>query len=178
MKLASTAFGLGLTILSTGCPLLEISAEVPEACLTYKDVQIEGAPAEAATAIHTSFTFDDLGGLKDLEQYDADLRFTRGMITATHGVGDLAFIASAKLDIASGDPDSTLPTRTFYECAAGDCPAAGKSMELDVADQNNAVAYIDSGSLVVALDATGNMPTEAWTLDAELCVSGSASYSK
>ena len=178
MKLAASAFGLAISILGTGCPLLDVSASVPEACLTYKDIQVDGVPAENANAIHSVFTFDDLGGLKDLEKYDADLHFTRGTITATHGVGNLAFISSAKVDIASGDPDSTLPTRTFYECAAGDCPAAGKSMELDVADQNNAVAYIDSGSLVVALDATGNMPTEAWTLDAELCVSGSASYSK
>lgn len=178
MKLATSAFGLAISILGTGCPLLDVTAEVPEACLTYKDIQIEGVAAEAAHAVHTVFTFDDLAGFAELEQYDAALHFTRGTITATHGVGNLAFIASAKLDIASGDPDSTLPTRTFYDCALGDCPAAGKSMDLQVSDRDDAIAYITSGSLVVALDATGNMPTEAWTMDAELCVEGSASYSR
>ena len=178
MKLIASAFGLAISILGTGCPLLDVSASVPEACLTYKDIQIDGVPAENAAAIHSVFTFDDLGGLKDLEKYDADLHFTRGTITGTHGVGNLAFISSAKVDIASGDPDSTLPTRTFYDCALGNCPAEGKSMDLPVSDQDNAIAYINTGSLVVALDATGNMPTEGWTMDVELCVEGSASYSK
>lgn len=178
MKLTAAAFGLAISILAPGCPLLDVTAQVPEACLTYKDIQVEGVPTEDATGIHSVFTFDDLGAFGDLEQFDADLHFTRSTITATYGVGNLAFIASAKLDVASGDPDSTLPTRTFYECAAGDCPAKGKSMELPVADRDNAIAYISTGSLVVSLDATGNMPTEGWTMDAELCVEGSASYSR
>lgn len=178
MKLVASAFGLALVVLSTGCPLIEAEAEVPEACMTQRDIQVDGVSPENANHISSTFTFDDLSGFDALEKFDPSMHFTSATITATHGVADLAFISAAKVDVASASPDSTLPTKTFYQCAGGDCPTDGKAMDIPVAATDDIAAYIDSGSLAIAIDADGHMPTEGWMMDATLCVEGSGSYSK
>jgi hypothetical protein len=178
MKLVASAFGLALVVFSTGCPLVEVEAEVPEACMVQHDIQVEGVSPDMANHISSTFTFDDLSGFDKLKDYDPSMHFTSATITATNGVADLAFISDAKVDVASGDPDSSLPTKTFYQCVGGDCPTDGKAMDIPVTATDDIAAYINTGSLAIALDADGHMPTQAWTMDATLCVDGSASYSK
>jgi hypothetical protein len=178
MKLIAPTFGLALVVLSTGCPLVEVTAEIPEACLIQHDIQVEGVPTDMANHISSSFTFEDLGGFDQLKQFDPQMHFTRATITATSGVDDLAFISDAKVDVASASPDSTLPMKTFYQCSGGDCPVEGKAMDIPVLATDDISAYIDTGSLAIALDASGHMPTDAWTMDATICVEGSGSYSK
>lgn len=176
-KLLHASFGLSVITLAAGCPLLEVEAEMPEVCMTHKDVEVAGVPADVAMGIDETFVFDDLSAFDALEDLDADLRFTSATVRATYGVGNLAFISSASVEIASNNPDSTLPTRAIYSCAEGSCPAKDNALAIPVQDQDDALEYIRSGSMSIALQASGNMPTEAWKMDVEICVAGRASYS-
>jgi hypothetical protein len=170
-------FGLSLVTLAAGCPLLEVEAEMPEVCMTHRDVEVAGVPAEYAMGIDETFAFDDLSAFEEMKDLDADLRFVSATIRATHGVGNLAFIDAASVQIASNNPDSTLPTRAIYACASGSCPAQDNALAIPVQDQDDALEYIRSGSMSISVQATGNMPTEAWKMDVEICVAGRASYS-
>ena len=175
-KLISAAFGLSLVTLTAGCPLLEVEADMPEVCMTHKDVEVAGVPADVAMGIDETFAFDDLAAFDEIKDLDADLRFVSATVRATYGVGNLAFIDAAAVQIASNNPDSTLPTRAIYACD-GDCAAKDNALAIPVQDQDDALEYIRSGSMSIALQASGNMPTEAWKMDVEICVAGRASYS-
>ncbi len=175
-KLLQASFGLSLVTLAAGCPLLEVEADMPEVCMTHKDVEVAGVPADYAMGIDETFAFDDLSAFDQLQDLDADLRFVSATVRATYGVGNLAFIDAASVQIASNNPDSTLPTRAIYSCASGSCPAKDNALAIPVSDQDDALEYIRSGSLSISLQASGNMPTEAWKMDVEICVAGRASY--
>src|SRR5450432_416560 len=108
---------LGLVLLPA-CPLLEVQAEVQEVCMTYRGVTIPGVPAGVGR-IEQSFNFDDLQGAKALADANATLTFTRAEVRATSGVSDFTFVQKADLSIASGDPNSTLPTLSIFDCT--DC---------------------------------------------------------
>src|SRR5687767_14094865 len=98
MKIIALASLLALS----GCPFLEIEAEVSEVCVTYDNVQIDGVDP-GALLVQTSFTADDLGELASLVEQDADLRFTRAEIRAVDG-SSLGFVRTARVAIASGNP--------------------------------------------------------------------------
>lgn len=174
-RIVTAASGLSLVLLAAGCPLLEVEAEVPEVCMTYRDIEIAGVPPELATGVDETFAFDDLSAFDALADLDADAHFVSATVRATRGVDNLAFIESASVAIASNDPASTLPTRVIYACD-GDCPARDNALVVPVQDRSDALEYIRSGSLSITLQATGQMPTEAWTMDVEVCVAARASY--
>ncbi len=174
-RIVHAALGLSLVMLAGGCPLFEVEVELPEVCLTHKNIEIPGVPAEVAMGVDETFAFDDLSAFDEMKDLDADAHFVSATVRATHGVGTLAFIDSASVEIASNDPDSLLPTRLIYACD-GDCPAKDNALVIPAQDQADALEYLRSGSLSIALHATGSMPTEAWKLDAEICVAAGASY--
>ena len=174
-RLVHAAFGLAVATLGTGCPLVEVEVEVREVCVTHRDIAIPGVPADVAGSIDETFTVDDLSAFEALDDLDADARFVSATVRATHGVDSLAFIESASVEVASADPASTLPTLMVYACD-GDCAADGNALALPVHDQPDALAYLRSGSVSIALRATGSLPTHDWTMDVELCVAARASY--
>jgi hypothetical protein len=167
------SIALATFVLVPACSVLSIEAEVPEVCMTYPNISIDGVGG--ATSINKSFTFDDLGGLQQLVSLDADLRFVRAEIRAK-GVADLAFVDHAILTIASGDPDSTLPTREVYDCD-GDCLPDGPRLEVPAGAQANALDYVQSSSIIVGVDFTGQMPAGDWSMDVDVCMNGNFEYS-
>lgn len=175
-KLITAAFGLSLITLAAGCPLLEVEAEMPEVCMTQKDIEVTGVPLGQNTAITETFAFDDLSAFDALDELEANVRFKSATVRATYGVGDLAFIDMAHVVISSNNPDSNLGPLTVYECD-GNCPAKDNALAIPVTTQDNALEYVKSGSLAIALDAAGFMPSSDWKMDVEICVAGTASYS-
>jgi hypothetical protein len=57
-KGGALVLGAGLVLLTGGCPLLKVEAEVPEACVTYRDLQIPGS--DGTGAISHSFVLDSV----------------------------------------------------------------------------------------------------------------------
>lgn len=168
------SFGIALLSLSAGCPLLEIKAEVPEVCLTYRNVHVAGVSG-APTTYTNQFSFDDLSAVKDLAKLDANLEFVRAEVRATSGITSLDFVTSAHLAIASGDPSATLPTLEVLDCD-GDCLTDGTTLEVPAAIQHDAVAYLETGSLVIDLSLAGKLPEQDWTMDVDLCLKGNVDY--
>jgi hypothetical protein len=164
---------LGLVVLPA-CPLLDVQAEVQEVCLTYRGVTIPGVPAGAGGTIDQSFNFDDLQGAKALADANAHLTFTRAEVRATSGVTDLSFVKHADLSIASGDPNSTLPTLSIFDC--DDCSTSASALDTDNATTSPVEDYIKSGSLVVTIALTGAPPANDWSVDVDICMTGNVSY--
>lgn len=167
---------IGTSILAfvAGCPLLDVQVEVSEVCISYPGNQVEPAPA-GMTDITSEIRIDDLGKLGALAELDAELRFVRAEIRATAGIEGFAFVGGAQVTVASGDPDAALPTVVAYQCADGGCLPEGAVLALPSDFQQDAVAYLRTGSIVAGLSVHGTLPTQAWSFDLDLCVEGSAS---
>jgi len=163
----------GIATSSTGCTLVSIEASVEEACLTHQDLEVERLPDTPMVA--TRIAFDDLGGLGDLADLADEVRFVRFGARGMAGVHDLGFIDAATVTIASGDPDSTLPSLVVYDCA-GDCTPDGVTLSVPAQPDTDAIAFIRESSLVVDVELHGEMPTSKMTLAIDVCVTGTLSY--
>jgi hypothetical protein len=166
------AFGFGLVLLP-GCPLVDIEADVPEVCLSYPNLQI---PAQKGlTSLKQSFAFDDLSKVHDLAQLDAKLEFVRAEVRVTGGVESLAFIEAVHIVVSSGDPGTTLPPMTMYDCD-GNCVPDGAKLEVPAALGNDAIDYLRSDSIIIDLDFRGQIPPTDWTMDVDVCMKARAGY--
>jgi len=168
----STALASTLFMLS-GCPFLEVEVEISEVCLTYEEVRVEGVAG--GTTSNQTFAFDDLAPIHDLLELDAKLQFVRAELRATSGVANFGFVDAAHLTVASGDPESTLPTLAILDCD-GDCLANGTTLEVPAAIQHDAVEYVRAESVVVGIDLVGELPTESWTMNVDVCLRGKIRY--
>jgi hypothetical protein len=153
----------------SGCPLLELEAEVGEVCVTYANVSIEGVTGDH---LQHSVAAEDLAALQEFVEQDANLEFTRVALRSSSSLG---FVSSARVSVASGDPESTLPTLQIVECD-GDCVPDGTTIAIPAATQQSAIEYVKTGSLVLDLDLRGQLPAEAWTADIDVCMTGSFRY--
>ena len=162
--------GTGLFLLP-GCPLLDIQADVPEVCLTYPNLQVTNP--EATGSIQQTFAFDDLSKVHDFIDQNANVQFVRASIRATSGVDSLAFVDSVKVVVSS--PTGTLPPMTMYDCD-GDCVPDGSTLEIPASVADNAIEYLRQDSIVIDLDFQGQIPAGTFTMDVDVCLKGSASY--
>jgi hypothetical protein len=176
MPAVSRTVLLGTSVLAlvTGCPLLDVEVEVSEVCISYRGDQVEPAPA-GQPDLTSEIRIDDLGKLGALAQLDAELTFVRAEIRATSGIEGFQFVRAAQVTVASGDPDAALPTVVAYACADGGCLPEGEALAIPSDFQQDAVAYLRTGSLVTGVRVQGELPTQAWSFDLDLCVEGSAS---
>jgi hypothetical protein len=156
-----------------GCPVLNVEADVPEVCLTYPNLAVTATQGQGS--LSQRFTFSDLSAVHDLASHDASLHFVRAAVRVTSGLTSLAFVDALRVVVSSGDPGTTLPPLTMYDCS-GDCVAAGDTLELPAAAGNDAIAYLRSSSLVIDLDFQGTIPAASWTMDVDVCMSARAGY--
>jgi hypothetical protein len=170
---SALALGIGLVMLP-GCPLLEIEADVPEVCLSYPNLQIAGVPAQSS--IKQTFVFDDLSAVHDLtDKLDANLEFVRAEVRARDGIENFDFVRAVHVVVSSGDPDSTLPKLTMYDCDR-DCAPEGKKLEIPAALAQDAIAYLKSDSIVIDLDFEGEVPESSWSMDIDVCMKAHAGF--
>jgi hypothetical protein len=165
------AFGLGLTLLP-GCPLLDVEADAQEVCLTYPNLQVPAAGG--LTSLHQSFSFDDLSQIHDLADLDADIELIRAEVHATSGISDFSFIHSAKI-VVGANAQAGLPALTMYDCN-GDCNPEGAKLVIPAAKVNDAIEYLRGDALTVDVSFEGVVPDKAWTMDVDVCMKASASY--
>jgi hypothetical protein len=168
--------GVGLASLATGCPLLEVEAEFEDLLVTYPGIEISAASEGEQQHTERSFAVDDLMALEQaarfvdggmVELVSADLRPSAGI--------DLGFIQRASIVVRSGDPDSPLAPLT-YACD-GDCTVDAGVLAIQSLDTQNALAYLQTGSLLVEVSIDGELPARAWTLDVDLHFRGTVKAS-
>jgi hypothetical protein len=168
---AVLGLGLGLTMLP-GCPLLDVEADVPEVCLTYPNLQVQ---TPAVSSLTQSFVFDDLSAVHELAKQNAKLELVRAEIRATSGVDNLAFVDAVHVVVTSGDPGTTLPPLTMYDCD-GNCTPDGSTLEVPAGLAHNVIEYLRSNSIKIDIDFRGEIPAASWTMDINVCMKGSAGY--
>jgi hypothetical protein len=169
-KSGAVVLGTGLVLLTGGCPLLEVEAEIEEVCMTYRDVKVPAADGQGN--LSKSFVFDDLDQVKDLDTLDADVEFRHVVLRAKSGVSDFSFLESAHVTVASGDPSSSLPALEVVNCSGDGCGLGTSEVTLLTDTQADALSYLRSGSIAVSLDVTGALPDHEWTMDVDVCVKG------
>jgi len=177
---SALVFGFGLSLLSA-CPLLDVDVDVPEVCVTFRELAVEGGPVEGGPVepgpqtIHQSFAVDDLSQFHAITDLDAQVAFVRGELMARSGITDFGFVQAARIAIRSGDDGSTLPPLTLYQCD-GDCAAAGGTLAMQPDVQHDALVYLEGDSLIVDVDLTGELPQQDWTMSVDVCFAASVHY--
>ena len=164
--------GAGLFLLP-GCPLVDIQAEAQEVCLSYPNLRVPAMPDQSS--IKQTFAFDDLSKIHDLTELDANLEFVRAEIIVTSGIESLAFVDAVHIVVSSGDPGTTLPPLTMYDCD-GDCARVGNKLVIPAALAHNAIEYLRSDSILIDLDFQGQIPSTEWTMDVNVCMNAKAGY--
>ena len=167
-KGGALALGVGLVLLTGGCPLLQVDADVPETCVTYRDVEIPAT--DGSGAISHSFVVDDLSGFQPFVELDGAVEFVHVKLRAKSGVSSLDFVDAASVTVAAPDR----PDAVIVDCA-GDCPAGQSELVLDTDAAVDALDYLSADSLTVTLDVAGDLPTTAWTMDVDVCVTARVS---
>ena len=173
MKLQYCLLATGLLAFEAGCPLLDIQADVPEVCITRPGLEIDGE--FASSSINDSFEFNDLSALNDIADLDAGIAFTRAEVRVASGVESLAFVSEFRATVASGDPESTLPTLVLFDCN-GDCATVGSSLTVPAAFVEDALQYVKSESLVLDVKFSGEIPKTKFVLDLDVCMKGHIGY--
>lgn len=153
---------LAIALCASGC--LSIEAEIEGTCISRTDIQIEAAPA--VHSISHAFLIEDMSDVHRLLDYDAELEFVRAEIRPTSGVTSLAFVEKAAVAV-EGTP--------VYACD-GNCPSTD-GIEMLAAAKQPATPYLSADMLSIQLDVTGDLPQVPWTVDIDVCVKGTASYS-
>lgn len=166
-------FAVALTQLG-GCPLLDVEVEVPEVCVGYHDLPVDGVATDGVTTtLHERFAVDDLDALHQVTDLDADVGFVRAALLARAGITDFGFVDAARIAITSDDP--ALPPLVLYQCD-GDCVPADGALDMLAAAQHDALDYLRGSSLVVDIELTGRIPREAWAMDVDICFTARARY--
>ncbi len=160
----------------SSCTVASAQVDVENVCVTYSDVQI-AAVAPGTTTLDHTWTYNKLAAIQALAAQVQDLQFVSIDAHATTGITSLAFVDAAHVTVASGDPTSALPTLDVYDCV-GDCVPDGESLSVPSMLQQSAIAYVESGSIVVDMQIAGQLPTVDWTMDADFCFSGVIGYSQ
>jgi hypothetical protein len=168
-KLAFLGIAVASLVLLPACPLIEVEVDVQEVCFTYQDLKID---AQGETDVNKSFVFDDLHGVQQLTDVEADIEFLHVKLRAKSGITDFSFIDAAHVTIASGAPGSTLPVIDVVDCGNGSCPTSGAEVTLTSDAKASALDYIRSGSILVDVDVSGHMPDHSFSVDVDVCVKG------
>jgi len=161
-------------MLTPACTLVDVQAEVQQTCMTYPGMQIEAAPP-GVTHLSTNVTIDQLDAFHGLADQGFTLDLESGQVAAASGVSSFSFIQHASVSLASGDPDSTLPSLAAFGCEA--CDGAGDTLVLPKITAADVAPYVKSGSLVVSVDFGGQAPQMPWSIDITVCTTDTISYS-
>jgi hypothetical protein len=174
MKLA-LAF---LTLSLGACHLAEVDATVDETCATYHGLTVDAAPVgvQQAIAAHHEFEVTGLDAFGSLADEGFTLTVTRAQARAMSGITSFDFVQDAHVTVASSDPDSTLPTVDVLHCDS--CGSESKKFDIQVATDVDAAAYVETGSIIVDLALSGHAPAVAWSMDVDVCMSGSLSVTE
>lgn len=157
-----TKLAILASVLCSGC--LSIEAEIEETCISRTGVEIEGAPA--VHHLDHAFLVEDMSDVHKLLEYNAELEFVRAEIRPTSGVTSLDFVSAASFAIDGNQ---------IYACD-GDCPSTDGLQLLSAAKQS-ATPFLSADMLSIQLSVDGDLPQQAWTVDVDVCVKGTASWS-
>ncbi|HRC58776.1 MAG: hypothetical protein IPI49_05780 [Myxococcales bacterium] len=150
-----------------GCTLARVEAEIDEACVLRRGIAIDSGSVLRTTVVRT--TIADLATLGELLQDSDEVTFVRFEARAAVGPPNLAFLEAVQVTLASANPDSPLPQLEVLSCG-GECLTADGALVTRALTQDNVVAHLREPELALELRLTGDLPTQGWALDAQVCL--------
>jgi hypothetical protein len=160
-----------LAVCLSGCTLLDVGIDVPEACVTFPNEEVPGMPDGMTWT--KSFVADDLKIVDGFVSVDAVITDARARLTLRGGADDFSFLDGVTVTVK--DSQGTLPAAKLVDCAAGACASATQTTEVVADVPENLIEYAKHGSPEFVVTLTGALPAQAWRTDVKVCISGHAS---
>lgn len=151
-------------------PALDVDIEARAVCFEKPAIEIAGVSTGKPVTGAFELEFEDTALLARL---DAEVRLDSVAFRARQ-LEDLSFLETVSVRARGADP--RLPMLDVSSCA-GSCPVAGPEVTLD-AQPASLRPYLESGALEILFDFSGTLPATAWILDADVCVSATATLSE
>jgi hypothetical protein len=170
---------LALALLTGGCAM-SVSGELPEVEVTQHDLSLPGVPRELRTGdvnvtLPSFFQANDRLGLP-VDSYRS-VKVTGVTLILKKGAGgDLSFLRSVRMTL--GGLQSFLAGAPPAEVARYDRPAAGTAGSTIEAGEGS-VEVVDAWRdpiTVLTVEASGDLPEEAWTVDVVVRMSAVLHY--
>jgi len=155
----------------SGCTLLQVDAEIPEACVTFLDQEVPGVPA--GQSYTKTFVADEFELPDGFIKLDAVITEARATLMLTGGATDFTFLDRVTLEVK--DSAGALPPTMVVACEAGACMSSSAMTEIRAQTPENLIDYARGGAPRFTVTMSGNLPTHAWYTDVEVCISGRAS---
>ena len=155
----------------SGCNLLAVDVEIPEACVTFLDQEVPGMPP--GQAYTKTFVADEFKLPDGFVKLDAVVTEARATLTLTGGASDFTFLEGVTLEVS--DSTGVLPPTMLIACEAGACMSYSATTEIHAQIPENLTDYARGEAPRFTVTMTGNLPSHAWHTDVEVCISGRAS---
>jgi hypothetical protein len=160
-----------LALCLSGCTLLDAGIDIPEACVTFQNEEVPGMPG--GTAFTKTFVADNLKIVDGFVKIDAVITDARARLTLRGGASDFTFLDGVSVTVK--DSTGALPPATIVACDDGACMSQSQVTEIVAQVPENLIDYAKGGAPQFTVTLSGNLPTEAWRTDVEVCISGRAS---
>jgi len=169
---------LGLTLLlSPALACFQVQAEAPSVTIHQKELVFDGVPTDVMAAVgSTSMT-------KSFSQSHSKLDLPSGLtptvdalsltLTAKSGIANLDFVRAMRITMSGGGTPVTL---VDYEKSADAAPV-GRSLTVQSLNPANVFEQWKSDMATFTLTVAGDLPPDAWTVDADITFSGHLDYS-
>jgi len=167
---------LVLLAVSFGACTPSFDADLPEVKITQRGVKVPAAPASPSggeVAVPVTFTLSSLDASWAKRMNNA-VQIHQLTIAPGGTLPSLDFIASAHVTVAPSSSTGNATTILDYDRAA-DAPA-GSAIQVDMPAPIDITAAWTADSTVVELDVSGQLPTQDWTIDVTLELSGKINY--
>jgi hypothetical protein len=164
-----------IALFSSAC--VDLTGELPEACLTQEALTFPGVPISVPeTRITEEFVHEDLRELQEFlgDEIESEITFLRVAFVPKSGVTDLSFIKS--IEILGNTADGGMEDVPVSACQGSACPVGGARVFLPANDSINIRDYVKSGSMSFGMTVGGDLPKTDWSIDVDICVHGTVSY--
>jgi hypothetical protein len=160
-----------LVLCLSGCTLLDAEIEIPQACMTFLDQEVPGMPG--GHSFTKTFIADDLKVVDGFVKVDGVITDARARLTLRSGPSDFTFLDGVTVTVT--DSTGTLPAAMLVSCLDGACMSMSQVTEIVAQVPENLLDYARGGAPRFTVTLTGNLPTDTWHTDIQVCLSGRAS---
>lgn len=175
MTLRLVSFPLAMVALTGACaPSFE--ANLPDVEITQRGLKVPAMPATmSAGRVSTSGTFlvssSDTAWAKRM---NSNVRVHRVTLVASGGQPSLDFIECARMTVSTlGHPEGAIEIMSYERVADA---RSGSAIEVDIPLPNDITIPWTTDQTVIELQVAGQLPTQDWTVDVTLKLSGEITY--
>ncbi len=172
-SMLSVLFGLGL---SQGACSLAVEADIPDVEITQRGVRFDGFPlGDRLGVLSTSRSFElSSSNTAWAKELNSEVRAMSVSVRAASGVSDLDFVKYAGVNMSDA-AESAAPVQVMAYERADDAPSSS-IIEVTMTEPVDVTALWTSTGARLEVQVAGELPTQSWTADITLRLSGKINY--